>query len=214
MFPDFNIRSTPLFILVIQGLIFAVLLFVKYKQKRNISDLFLALILFLTCYSQTCYTLGFMGWYNDFRTTKINYFLFNIGIALAPLIFFYVKSVTKSNFKLRKKDWWHFAFPMAFILYKLFIFSYDAMQTDFKETQNGFLKINLDEAIVQPVMSFIEFPYMLLYLAFTLQLFYNYRKKIKQYFSNTYKLELNWILSFLILFILMFLYDTIQTIIG
>ena len=214
MFPDFNIRSTPLFILVIQGLIFAVLLFVKYKQKRNISDLFLALILFLTCYSQTCYTLGFMGWYNAFRTTKINYFLFNIGIALAPLIFFYVKSVTKSNFKLRKKDWWHFAFPMAFILYKLFIFSYDAMQTDFKETQNGFLKINLDEAIVQPVMSFIEFPYMLLYLAFTLQLFYNYRKKIKQYFSNTYKLELNWILSFLILFSLMFLYDTIQTIIG
>lgn len=55
---------------------------------------------------------------------------------------------------------------------------------------------------------------MLLYLAFTLQQFYNYRKKIIHYFSNTYKLELNWILSFLILFTIGFLYDTIQTIIG
>lgn len=55
---------------------------------------------------------------------------------------------------------------------------------------------------------------MLLYLAFTLQLFFNYRKKITQYFSNTYKLELNWILSFLVLFTILFLYDNVQTIIG
>lgn len=214
MFPDFNIRSTPLLILVIQGLIFAVLLLIKYKRRGNISDLFLALILLLTCYSQTCYTLGFMGWYDEFRTTKINYFLYNITILLAPLIYFYVKSVTTSDFKFRKQDWWHFTFAIAFVIYKLSIFAYDALQPDFNETQNGILKIDIDEAIIQPTMSFIEFPYMLLYLAFTLQLFYNYRKKIEQYFSNTYKLELNWILSFLVLFTLMFLYDTIQTIIG
>ena len=213
MFPDFNIRSTPLFILVIQGLIFAILLLVKYKRKGNITDLFLALILFLTCYSQTCYTVGFMGWYNEFRTTKINYFLYNIAIALAPLIYFYVKSVTTSDFKFKKNDWWHFAFALTFIFYRLIIFSY-ALQPGFTETQNGSLKIDVDEAIVQPIMSFVEFPFMLLYLAFTLQLFYNYRNKIKQYFSNTYKLELNWILSFLILFTLIFLYDTIQTIVG
>ena len=155
-----------------------------------------------------------MGWYNEFRTTKINYFLYNIGIAFAPLIYFYVKSVTTSNFKFRKKDWWHFAFAFTFIFYRLIVFGYDALQPGFSDTQNGVLKIDLDEAIVQPVMSFIEFPFMLLYLAFTLQLFYNYRKKITQYFSNTYKLELNWILSFLILFTLLFIYDTIQTIVG
>lgn len=214
MFPDFNIRSTPLLVLVIQGLIFAILLLIKYKRKGNISNLFLGLILLLTCYSQTCYTVGFMGWYNEFRTTKINYFLYNIAIALGPLIYFYVKSVTTSNFKFKKRHWWHFAFAFTFIAYRLFIFSYDAMQPGFNETQNGVLKINVDEAIVQPIMGFIEFPFMLLYLAFTLQLFYNYRRRIKQYFSNTYKLELNWILSFLVLFSLLFLYDTIQTVVG
>lgn len=55
---------------------------------------------------------------------------------------------------------------------------------------------------------------MLLYLAFTFQLFYNYRKRIKEYFSNTYKLELNWILSFLIAFTASFLYSSLQDIIG
>ena len=61
---------------------------------------------------------------------------------------------------------------------------------------------------------FLDFAAMLLYLAFTFQLFYNYRNKIQQYFSNTYKLELNWVLSFLILFSALFLYGFIQTIIN
>ncbi len=214
MFPNFNSYSTPLLVLVLQGLIFAILLLMKYKRKGNISDLFLGLILLFTCYNQTCYTLGFMGWYDEFRNTKINYFLYNIAIVLGPLIFLYVKSITTSNFVFRKKDWWHFALAIAFVCYRLIIFTYDALQPGFNETQNGILKINIDEAIIQPIMGFIEFPFMLLYLAFTLQLFYNYRKRITQYFSNTYKLELNWILSFLILFTLLFLYNTIQTIIG
>ena len=88
------------------------------------------------------------------------------------------------------------------------------LQPGFHDTQNGILKIELDETYVQAIMGYIETPFMLMYLAFTFQLFYSYRKKIIQYFSNTYKLELNWILSFLILFSLLFLYGTIQDIIG
>lgn len=214
MFPDFNRWSLPLLILVLQGLVFVVLLLTRYYRKRNISDLFLGLILLLTCYSQTCYTVGFMGWYNEFRTTKINYFLINIGVGLAPLIYLYVKSITTSNFKFKRSYWWHFALAFAVILYRLGIYSYDAMQPGFNDTQNGILKIELDEAYVQSIMGYIETPFMLLYLAFTIQLFYSYRKKIKQYFSNTYKLELNWILSFLILFSILFIYGTIQDIVG
>ncbi|WP_299336341.1 AraC family transcriptional regulator [uncultured Psychroserpens sp.] len=214
MFPDFNRWSLPLLILVTQGLIFAFLLLSRYSRKRNISDLFLGVILLLTSYSQICYTVGFMGWYNEFRTTKINYFLINIGIALAPLIYLYVKSITTSNFKFKKTFWWHFALAFLVIAYRIVIYTYDAMQPGFTETQNGVLKIDLDEAYVQSIMSYIETPFMLIYLAFTFQLFYSYRKKIIQYFSNTYKLELNWILSFLILFSMSFLYGTIQDIVG
>ncbi|WP_298895086.1 AraC family transcriptional regulator [uncultured Psychroserpens sp.] len=214
MFPDFNRWSLPLLILVLQGLLFAILLLSKYKRKGNISDLFLGLILLLTCYSQTCYTVGFMGWYNEFRTTKINYFLLETTFALGPLIFFYVKSITTSKFKFSKKDWWHFAPAFAFIIYRLSIYTYDALQPGFDTVQNGILKLSLDEPIVLTAIGYISPPYMLLYLAFTFQLFYNYRKKIMQFFSNTYKLELNWILSFLVLFSLAFLYSTIQSVVG
>ncbi len=55
---------------------------------------------------------------------------------------------------------------------------------------------------------------MLLYLAYTIQIFYYYRKKIPEFFSNTFKLELNWIRNFLIVFTVLFLYSSFQDIIG
>ncbi len=213
-FPNFNIYSTPLLILVAQGLIFIALLFARYTKKKNASDLFLALILLIVCYQQICYTVGFMGWYDTFRNTKINYWLIPMSLGLAPIIYFYLKSITTSTFKFRKKDWWHFTPAIVLIVYRVVIYVYDAMQPGFNDTQNGYLKINLDEAIVLPMLSLIDFAQMLLYLAFTFQLFYNYRNKIKQYFSNTYRLELNWILSFLIVFSAIFLYAAIQSFIG
>jgi AraC-like DNA-binding protein len=213
-FPDFNIYSTPLLILVFQGLIFVGLLFARYFKKKNISDLFLALILLVICYQQTCYTVGFMGWYNVFRNTKINYFLIPMGLGIAPLIYFYVKSITTSNFKFKKKDWIHFIPIIVLITYRFSIYTYDSIQPGFNDTQNGILKLALDEPFILPLLVFVSFAQMLLYLAFTFQLFYNYRKRIQEYFSNTYKLELNWILSFLIAFTALFLYSSLQDIVG
>lgn len=213
-FPDFNLYSTPLLVLVLQGVLFAILLFAKYLKHRNPSHLILVLILLLVCYQQICYTVGFMGWYNEFRTTKINYWLMPISLALAPLLFFYVKSVTMSRFVFRKKDFLHFGLAFMLIGFRVFIYIYDSLQPGFHGTQNGVLKIAADEAIIQPILVFLDFAVILLYLAFTFQLFFNYRKKIQQYFSNTYKLELNWVFSFLIAFSVLFLYGTIQTLIN
>lgn len=137
-----------------------------------------------------------------------------MSIAIAPLIYFYVKSITSSNFKFQSKDWWHFIPGIAMIIYRIIIYSYDALQPGFNEVQNGVLKEKLDQLLVLPVVEVFSTGQMLLYLAFTFQLFYNYRKKINQYFSNTYKLELNWILSFLVVFSFLFLYSTIQGLIG
>ena len=214
LFPDFNFFSTPLLVLVLQGLIFVFLLYRKYYKKKNISDLFLATILIILCYQQICYTVGFMGWYNEFRNTKINYFLIPMSLGIAPLIYFYVKSITTSNFKFQKKDWMHFAPVFILILYRFLIYFYDSLQPGFNDTQNGILKLAVDEPILQPLLVFVSFAQMLLYLAFTFQLFYNYRYKLNAYFSNTYKLELNWILSFLVVFSALFLYSSLQDVIG
>ncbi|BFP43354.1 hypothetical protein FGF1_41990 [Flavobacteriaceae bacterium GF1] len=213
-FPDFNIWSTPLLLLTLQGLIFAFLLLQRYLKKGNVSDLFLFSILVITCYHQTCYTVGFMGWYDTFRNTKINYALITLSVAIAPLIYLYVKSVTMSEFQFRKKDWLHFIPAISIIVYRIIIYTYDASQSGFSETQNGYLKIHLDEAFVLPIYDVFGYFQNFLYLAFTFQLFYFYRKKIKEYFSNIYKLELNWILSFLILYSILYFYGFVQTLIA
>ncbi|MEM6686401.1 MAG: AraC family transcriptional regulator, partial [Bacteroidota bacterium] len=152
LFPNFNMYSTPLLILVIQALILIGLLLKRYMEKKNASDIILAILLFVVSYTQICYTVGFMGWYDTFKNTKINYFLISAGTAIAPLIYLYVKSITKSNFKFLKKHWWHFAIPIFLVVYRLTIFTYDAMQPGFNETQNGILKIELDQPIMQPII--------------------------------------------------------------
>ncbi|PTX59710.1 AraC family transcriptional regulator [Kordia periserrulae] len=214
LFPNFNIHSTPLLILVLQALVLVGLLLKRYAAKKNASDAILAILLLTVSYTQICYTVGFMGWYDTFRNTKINYFLIPAGTAIAPLIYLYVKSVTKSNFKFLKKHWWHFAIPLSLVAYRFSIFTYDALQPGFNETQNGILKIELDEPIILPILSVVGFSVMLLYLAFTIQLYVNYRQKIKQYFSNIFKLELNWIRNFLIVFTLLFIYSSVQDFVG
>lgn len=214
MFPDFNIYSTTLLFLSLQGVIFTILLFRRYLNTRNSSDVFLALILFITCYHQTSYIIGFLGWYDTFKSTKINYYLVPLSLALAPLIYFYFKSITnpKSNFK--KKCLLHFIPILVLVIIKLFILIYDANQEGFKETQNGYLVINFQWKYLDPVVALFSMLQMLIYLVLSFQLLYTYREKITHFFSNTFKLELNWLHNFLIVYTILYIYYSIQIVVN
>ena len=209
-FPNFNIYSTPLLVLVSQGVIFGLLLLGRYRRRHVVSDLFLALLVLITCYHRTTYTIGFMDWYDTYRNTKINYWLIYLGLALGPLIYFYVKSITRANFSFRKKDLWHFLPVLVYVLYRVFIFIYDANQPGFDDSQNGYLMTELEFNYMGVFFEALFVAQHLLYLAFTFQLYYNYRSRIQQYFSNTYRLELNWIRNFLFLYAFLFVYSVVQ----
>ena len=88
----------------------------------------------------------------------------------------------------------------------------DASMNDFSETQNGKWMSNLELAIINPLFIIASSFHLLLYIAFSIQLYYLYRSKIKQFYSNTYKLELNWVRNFLLIYLLLFLYDVFQNI--
>ena len=213
-FPSFNLYSTPLLLLVLQAYVFAVLLLMRYFNQKYLPALFLALLIFITGYHRTTYTIGFMEWYDTYRNTKINYWLIALSLAVGPLLYFYVKSITTSNFRFKKKDFYHFVPVSLFVIYKISIFVYDASLPGFDETQNGYLKIHLDEKYVQPLVGIVESLQMLLYLTFTLQLYYAYKKKIQHFFSNTYAIELNWIRNFLFIYSFLFLYSIFEGVIG
>jgi len=203
-FPTFNIHSTSLLFLVLQGYLFAFLLLKRYVKKRHLADLFLALLLIITGYQRTTYIIGFMGWYDTFRTTKINYILFDLTFIIGPLLYFYVKSLTKSDFRFRRIDWIHFVPVGLFVCYEAFMWAYDAMQPNFHLAQNGYWMVNIDWMFITPFVVLLGFSSQLLYNAFAVEAYWQYRERIKQHFSNTYKVELNWIRNFLIAYITLF----------
>lgn len=209
-FPDFNSYSTPLLILGLQGAILCVLLYRRFFRKRLLPDLLLAGILFILCYHRTTYTIGFMSWYDTYRNTKINYFLVSMELLMAPLIFFYVKSVVTPSFKWTKKHYWHFLPWLVFFLAKLTIYLYDAQQPGFEAVQNGYLVVNFQWPYLNPLVTFFASAQMLLYLAFSFQLYYTYKKEIQAFFSNTTKKELTWIRNFLIIYTFIFCYGLVQ----
>jgi AraC-like DNA-binding protein len=213
-FPDFNLYSTPLLILVIQGLLLIALLLSRFSKKRRLPDLLLACILLIMCYHRTTYTIGFMGWYDTFRNTKINYYLVNMGMLMAPLIYFYVKSVLNPSFRLRRKHLWHFLPWLLFFVAKAVILAYDASQPGFADNQNGYLVINFQWKYLDPLVTVFSTAQMLLYLAFSFQLYYRYKNDIQEFFSNLTKKELSWIFSVLLAYSFLFVYGLVQVFIN
>jgi len=214
MFPDFNIHSTPLLILAIQGLLFALLLLWRYVKNQNNTDLFLSLILLIAVWHQTKYTIGFMAWYDTYRNTKINYFLIDLSFFLAPLLYFYIKSVTLPHFRFQRKYGYHFIPGILYILFKIFVYLYDASQPGFENVQNGYLTLNLEFEYSMILFSFLMKMQIAIYLAFTFQHFFQYRSKIQHIFSNAYSLQLNWLRNFLFIYTGLFIYMFIQDLIN
>ncbi len=214
MFPTFSWYSTPLAILYVCGLVFSALLFTRYFRKKNISDFLLGGVLLLHTYELTTYTIGFMAWYDNYPNTKINYFLISSFLIIGPLIYFYVKSVIRPDFKFTKKDVWHFVPQLLFVIYRLSIYAYDVNQSGFDEVQNG-------ELFSSQMANYIGFGFSILmdvsvgiYLVLAIWIYLDYRKKTQELFSNQFEVELRWLQNFLAtftsLFFLMFVLDEIN----
>lgn len=213
-FPNFNIYSTPLFLLLLQGILFSFLILSKYYQNRSIQYLLLAAFLLLFCIERIHYTVGFMSLYDAYQNTKINYFLFPMTLAFGPLIYFYLLSVINKNFQISRNFIWHFIPFLTYVSYRIFIFIYDSFQIGFHETQNGVLMSNLEIRIINPLIFIVSSFHFIIYLAFTFQLYYFYRRKIIDYYSNAYQLELNWIRNFLIVYSFLFVYSIFQDVVD
>ena len=205
-FPQWNKWSTPLAILVLQGLIFAFLLIKRYCSKKKDADLIIGLILLIMAFHRTTYTIGFMGWYDNFTNTKINYYLISLGLAFGPLVYLYVRTTLQAPFKLKRIDWLHFIPVCIYIIYKLVLLMHDSSQEGWENGYSGEWKSAIDEEYVSPIVNILTYTSQLLYLALTGQLFWRYSSKIKQYFSSSYKVELNWLKHFLIVYIFLFFY--------
>jgi AraC-like DNA-binding protein len=124
---QFNIYSSLLLPCFIQGILYFILLLYRSKKQDNLADFFLAFLTLWSVSHISGWMLGFAGWYDsrDGYSQFMFYYIFSHWFLLGPLLYFFVKAKTKSNFKLEKKDFKHFILPGLYILWGLICFGID-----------------------------------------------------------------------------------------
>lgn len=187
-----NILNIILIIGFYQTLIFSGIILVR-KQK-NVPDYFLAGLFLL--YGLTL-LLGYLEIYNRNHDYPFP-FLINTSTPLiflhGPAIWFYIKSLTTQDFRFKSKYLLHFLpFILISILLFLNIYSLPAAEKVMLERTEAFR-----DQISFPVIIALVAVFTQGYFIWGLLLIRNYRKKIKNYFSEISSIDLTWLRILLI----------------
>jgi AraC-like DNA-binding protein len=195
---DFNGYSGLLLPAFLQGLLFAVLCFIRYGRERHLSDLFLTLLLLFLSIRVAFWMLGFAGWYDlhDGLTTFMYYFPFNTLIWVGPCFYFYFLSLTNRDFRLQKAHWPHAVLPFLLLLLYIGKFTVDFLAyrpfpatEDFQFGTHGPLA-QLDKTDPVYAVAYISLAY---YLALVYRSFRYYRDYLHQQVADSGRLTLGWL---------------------
>lgn len=198
----FNTYSSLLLPAVLQCILFAILIAWRYWTERKVSDLFLAILLLFIGIKLSFWMLGFAGWYDSHNvyTSLMFYFPFSAYLLCGPIIYFYFKSLTNSNFRISRKHWPHLVLPVIFIaliIGKLvldFSLYYPFPQrAEFQYGTRGPFA-EADKSLLVSLLGFLSFFF---YLLLILKSFPTYRTYINQNFSDTLHLNLAWLRNML-----------------
>ncbi|MDX1909406.1 MAG: helix-turn-helix transcriptional regulator [Bacteroidia bacterium] len=207
----FNVYSSLLLPLVLQGIIFSLLLCWRSWTEDRLADRLLALILLLLTLRPVNWMLGFAHWYDtkDWHTTFMYYFPWNYFLAYGPLAYLYFQSLTNRDFSLRRRDLWHFlplgldkTHDLIIILREVVVehliqgqpFSGDGGSRG-ELIETGYWMIS-DLVQIGGVISVFG------YFGWILWQYRQYRAYVSAQFSDTGSLMLSWLRNFLIAFLL------------
>lgn len=145
----------------------------------------------------TPYMLGYANWYDGDLTREILFFIpFMQVLLIGPVIYFYTKSLLNSNFKLLKKDYFHFAPTILYTIYSLVIFVTDKLILD----EYYFYANSRDKDLANwyQVAGLIS---MAIYLILSLRYYSDYRKLVYEKVSYADSLLFKWIRNFKLAFL-------------
>ncbi|WP_439130219.1 helix-turn-helix domain-containing protein [Polaribacter sp.] len=124
----FGQKSSLLLIFFFHGIVFSFLLFRKGIHNSNKASKWLSFLLFLCAMYIAPYMLGYAGWYSIKSTREILYFIpFMQVLLIGPVIYCYTKCLLNPDYKISKKEWFHFIPAILYLLYSLVIFVTDKL---------------------------------------------------------------------------------------
>lgn len=176
------------------GLVFTLLFWVRAYQAERKSDMIFGFVLLTSCLYITDWMLGFMGIHVLWQ--ELFFIPYDIGLIIAPLMYFYLKSQLDTTFKFSKTDCWHLAPYLVYIIYHFAIFS---QGREFTKTWADTIHFPYYLGDLEMIMILISnFTY--LFLAF--RLYRHYQKWLPTQYSNTETISFAWYRNFLLVYAL------------
>lgn len=202
---EFNRYSGLLLPFFIQGILFFVLLMLRGIREAKLHDKLLAFLILIYAIRVSSWMLGFAGWYDshDAYSTFMFYFPFDHWFFIGPLVYFYFRSLTNSQFQLSKKDLWHFFPGLLMLVYKFGIFFADIVIKHWWLGQKFPLhfgtKGSLADGItpIGDILFILSHLLIIYYFIRTAVEYRSYRQYINQHFSKTDQISFSWLKYFL-----------------
>lgn len=126
MFFSFSSKSSILLIFFFHGIVFSILLFIKGLQTTNKSSLWLGLFTLLCALYIAPFMFGYAGWYSKETYRNILFYTpFQQLFLLAPVLYFYFKTLLDKSFSFSAKDYIHFLPATLYLIYSIIVFLTD-----------------------------------------------------------------------------------------
>ncbi len=190
----------------VNGLIFTVLFWVRAYQAERKSDIIFGFVLLSSCLYITDWMLGFMGIHILWE--ELFFIPYDIGLIVAPLMYFYLRSQLDTTFKFSKTDCWHLLPYLAYVIYHLAIFS---QGREFTKTWSDTVHFPYHLADIETITTLIS---NFAYLFFAFKLYRHYRRWLPTQFSNTETISFDWYRNFLVVYALAIMVNWVYIFLG
>ena len=213
MYFDINYYSGLLLPIVLQGLIYGGLMIARGWKEQHLADRLLGFFLLLSALRVAQWMLGFGGWYDnkDAQTQFMYYFPWDWTWFLGPLLYFYFRALSNTDFRIKGRHWWHFAAGGVLLTSCLVNVIGDLViqqwwlgkELPFDQGSYGqFRDIGLGP--VGLVLGVLAEPVSLVYWGYTYILYRRYQQYVNDNFSETSDISFKWLGRFLPLMLLAF----------
>lgn len=182
----FSFSETLILFGFFQALLFGVVLWTKQENKQ--ANRFLSLLLFCLGYENFIYIVVHVGLYD--RYFWLHLLPYGLAFVYGPAFYFYVRSLTSTSFRLKKKHLFHFSLVIIDYLHSFYhlIFGRKFPQTNFHIN----LHAVLDEISGLAVIS------VLVYITYSWRLLKDYKENLPKQLSYTDHMTLQWLRKLLI----------------
>jgi AraC-like DNA-binding protein len=190
---QFSIFDLLILLGIAQGIITSALLLTT--KKNRLSNRFLALGILSFCLLTTKPLLHTLSLWH---TNPFRYFPNALELAVAPLIFFYVKSLLTPGFQMKARDWLHFVPFFLSQAFSFFVYFSVVGISNFSEKDRIARSLLFDE--IKQLDEYVLLGFTLFYLYQGYKLLRGYKQWFNNSTSDTSLPDFKWLRNLFILF--------------